>query len=528
MELSIHSFRWGLSLGSMGRTEMRGFDLDPKLRDLLRLAMAGAAMDIVMILFVCIYLVSFNSGHPFVARSSVFVMLLLVATIFRRGYLILQSAGPSILWIVILFAGGFGLIGLYLPAFGANGVFGAEDVFSYINSGWEQSHYHLNPYTQLMRSVHGWQNDPMLIPLWVNYPLDYGFLFGWITNWICQLGGGNLRLTLLLFKVANLVAWSATGALLLKLARRLKIERPDLALYLYLWNPFFTFQVIASGHNDILTVALVILAFYCIVVEFWLPVAPILTSAIMVKLIPVVIAPFALVYMVRRGGIKATLASLGASLVLLFVLAAPYVTHHFWPYLVRSLQLALYPPEYSLTEFSSGAIVRILSHIPGLHAARSTICLALGALVFAGGVLVVLIQLGRFAQEREPSPGRLVAIWVFVEFVLICVMSSVYHPWFIANVLPLALLVDRGHWLRRLCVVLSLTGLTWYALTEFVPLAFATMLGLPTLVTLCTDWRTVRSNLLGTWERPGKYHVPAENLVWTDAALESRANKNTL
>jgi hypothetical protein len=413
---------------------------------------------------------------------------------------------------VILFAGGFGLIGLYLPAFGANGVYGAEDIFSYINSGWEQSHYHLNPYTQLMRSVHGWQNDLMLTPLWVNYPLIYGFLFGWITNWICQLGGGNLQLTLLLFKAANLVAWSGTGALLFTLARRLKIERPDLALYLYLWNPFFAFQVIANGHNDILAVALVMLAFYWIVVELWFPVLPILTSAIMVKLIPVVIAPFVIVYMVHKGGIKVTVASLGASLVLLFVLAAPYVTHHSGPYLAQDLWLALYPPLYSLTEFSSGAMMRILRHIPGLHPARSTIYPAVGSLVFAGGVLAILFQLARFAQERELSPRRLIAISAFVELVLICVISSVYHPWFMANVLPLALLVDGGHWVRRLCVVLSLTGLTWYALAEFVPLAFAMMLGLPMLVIFFTDWRAIRSNLMGRWDTPGKYHVPAEDL----------------
>src|ERR1700730_9385385 len=120
-EFKFNSFLRRLSLGRMGHTETQGFD--PKLGELLRLAIAGAAMALVMLVFVHIYSICFGSGHPLVARASVFVMLLLVATIFRRGYLILQSAGPGTLWIVILFAGGFGLIGLYLPAFGANGVF---------------------------------------------------------------------------------------------------------------------------------------------------------------------------------------------------------------------------------------------------------------------------------------------------------------------------------------------------------------------------------------------------------------------
>src|SRR5262249_28552280 len=145
--------------------------------------------------------------------------------------------------------------------------FDSLDLYGYVNKGWLQHHYGLNPYVQTVDSLPLWHSDPMFTNVWIHNPCPYGFLFARIARLACLIGDGNLLRTLLIFKLFNLGAGMLTAIFLYLTAKKLAVRRPDLALYLYLWNPLLLLQEIANGHNDILMAASMIVAVYLAVAD---------------------------------------------------------------------------------------------------------------------------------------------------------------------------------------------------------------------------------------------------------------------
>src|SRR5439155_1709181 len=111
------------------------------------------------------------------------------------------------------------------------------DLCCYINIGWEQAHYGLNPYTCPLAEVPGWEHDPMFRPYWQFTPSAYGVLFTAIARLVCRAGHGDWWLTLQLFRAVNVVAFGLTGWVVWSCCRRLGRPHPERALYLLLWNP---------------------------------------------------------------------------------------------------------------------------------------------------------------------------------------------------------------------------------------------------------------------------------------------------
>jgi hypothetical protein len=54
---------------------------------------------------------------------------------------------------------------------------------------------------------------------------------------------------------------------------------------------------------------------------------------------------------------------------------------------------------------------------------------------------------------------------LLILFALICMASSKFNAWYLAMILPLALLLEDDHWLRRLVVLI--TGTELLSLTFF-------------------------------------------------------------
>ncbi|MBY0403901.1 MAG: hypothetical protein K2X66_08375, partial [Cyanobacteria bacterium] len=83
-----------------------------------------------------------------------------------------------------------GILALAVPPFHSH------DVFDYINRGWLQVHYHLNPYIHPVDHILNWSKDPMITDTWVSNPSPYGFFFMELMQGVAWLGMGNLSLTL--------------------------------------------------------------------------------------------------------------------------------------------------------------------------------------------------------------------------------------------------------------------------------------------------------------------------------------------
>ncbi|HBI42115.1 MAG TPA: hypothetical protein DDY78_04550, partial [Planctomycetales bacterium] len=122
--------------------------------------------------------------------------------------------------VVVGFAVSFGLMALCIPPFNS------IDVYCYINSGWQQVRYGLNPYTYTIDDVANWQNDPMFRPYWTHAYAAYGFLFERLAAALCRLGRGDHAWTLFLFKATGLVVFALAGWVGALAARQLRLPAP--------------------------------------------------------------------------------------------------------------------------------------------------------------------------------------------------------------------------------------------------------------------------------------------------------------
>src|SRR5262245_39603810 len=56
---------------------------------------------------------------------------------------------------------GIGILGFVCPPFDST------DVFFYVATGWQQTHYGSNPYSSVLRNIEGAHDDPMLQNVWM-------------------------------------------------------------------------------------------------------------------------------------------------------------------------------------------------------------------------------------------------------------------------------------------------------------------------------------------------------------------------
>ena len=340
--------------------------------------------------------------------------------------------------------------------------FHSTDVFGYINRGWQQVHYGQNPYQNNLNDVPNWQQDPMLREHWIYNPNPQGFLFTLLTRFITRLGNGNWWLTLALFKLTNVLAYAATAWILWSTARRLPYLNSAKVLYLFLWNPLILIHHIANGHNDVLTGFLVVLATYLAITKRYFWIVPVLVSATLLKFAPVLLIPPALIFVVKNKGWKVAALSCLLGFALFGLISFPYLRD--WSH----LRLANISENATLIDNSLHSLLihifenvaRVFSRMSEFHSIADTAI----KFVLRGGLIVfVLYQWLKIPQNFTTK--------VFIEksslilFVLICVASSKFNAWYLGMILPLSLLMEDEHWLRRLLVLITaaeLLSLTFF------------------------------------------------------------------
>lgn len=133
---------------------------------------------------------------------------------------------------------------------------GSYDIFSYIYQSRVLSEHHANP---LIMPYSNFSNDAFYYFInnkWSNLPTPYGPLFIFLGYIITTVGGNNLILTLFLFKIFFAIINVLSCILIYKIFNSIK------AVFLYGWNPLILYEIIINGHNDILTIFLILLCFY--------------------------------------------------------------------------------------------------------------------------------------------------------------------------------------------------------------------------------------------------------------------------
>jgi alpha-1,6-mannosyltransferase len=419
-----------------------------------------------------------TAGHP-IARSGIGLLTLLaLAALFYRvpalatnrvacqlfgfllaggmlanylsGYRALRarpdSSGPC--RAIVGFAVGFGLLALLIvPVYDI-------DLCSYVNIGWQQVGYGVNPYVRSLNETPNWRTDPMFRPYWEYTPSPYGFLFSWLARVLCRAGGGDYTLTIFLFRAVGAVVFALTGWVVWRGCPVLRRPRPELALYLLLWNPLLLTNFIVQGHNDLLMALFTAVGLCGAAAGGWLIVVPALVAAVMVKYIAAPLIPLAVLYLARRHGWRKAAASSAAGALVGLACSLPYVG-----------DLWQFQPGRTLTTLSE-----VHNSLPAMLYFPFEVCAQLFPAIAPHGpwVMTVIKLVGwlgflAFAAVlgwRRLTGGRydaaeLVRDAVLVQFVVVCLVSAKFYAWYLGMFFPLALWLPRGDWLRRSTVAVS-------------------------------------------------------------------------
>lgn len=429
-----------------------------------------------------------RSGREIVTWLCVLPLLFL----FWKGHQLLEASGGDpaagggsrAARTVVLFASVFCLFAfLTFP-------FHSTDVFGYINRGWQQTHYGLNPYVYRLADTPGWQQDPMMREHWLYNPNPYGFVFSLLARLICRIGGGNFWLTLALFKLVNVAAYALSAWLVWKTTARFGRTVQLRSLYLILWNPLVLMHHVANGHNDILIGCLVALAIYLVATGalFWL--VPLLVAATLLKYAPALLIPPALVIVIRRKGWKTAALSCLLGALLVVIVSAPYLKD--W----QQIKLADITDNATLMDNSLHSFLthlfenfaRLAPRLAPLHAAVDWL---VKATLRAGLVVFVIYQWIKIPREFDAEAFARKS--VLILYALVCVASSKFNAWYMAMLLPPALMLREDDWPRRLVVLTTaaeLLSLTFFKQAYIVN--YFVMLLLPALYVFRQERKKLR------------------------------------
>jgi hypothetical protein len=391
--------------------------------------------------------------------------------------------------LVLAFAAIFVVAALLVP------VTHFSDLPSYVNRGWEQYRYALNPYVHPVADVPGWQRDPMIVPKWLSNPCPYGFIYALLCRAVAAAGHGSQILTIYLFKLLNLIAYAAVAWLIVATRRRLRIPDDHAVLYLFLWNPLIVMEVVAHAHNDILMALCTLLAIFAASCEAWTLVLPLLTTGALIKYSSAVMIPFAVIEMNRRGKCAAIVRGGTISIALFFLSGAPYLGA------IKNFQARAGLTNLLITANSLESMLLYLYEIAikPVPAWRWTIPIAhdvLLALIWTAGLMVLSFQLLMFRRRSDGGTMEFIVNALFAQFVVVCVLSSKFYSWYVPGFFPLALVLHRDHWLRKLIVLISLTEMFGFTPLEQAHIInYLVMVLGPILWIACQDSRVTQTGI---------------------------------
>ena len=172
----------------------------PESRVLGRIGLSSLVLYIVLAIF---FWTTWSFKVRWIDEIVIIAAMASLAGLYFYGLKFARRAAAS---TIVVFAILVGLAGFVTPPFDST------DVFFYMATGWQQSHYGGNPYSGVLRNVSGAAEDPMIQNEWImrnrnpwlDIPLPYGFLFALVSRAIAWLGRGSFWGTLALFSSLNL------------------------------------------------------------------------------------------------------------------------------------------------------------------------------------------------------------------------------------------------------------------------------------------------------------------------------------
>jgi hypothetical protein len=281
--------------------------------------------------------------------------------------------------------------------------------------------------------------DPFLQATHASAPYEttYGPLWISTTAVITGITGDRIALTTLVFRLVNLAALLVLCVLLFEFLKKRTAHGHLLALVA--WNPLVLFEAVQNGHHDILVATCVVGALLAIVKRVgWLALL-LLTVGGLLKYIPFLLVPLAIITLIRMGETKRRsmrdlILGGGAACACAIIAFAPY-----WVGWETFRQLFALGQYWGVPFFHPLAWLARLGELVGFTTVLARqLAAQFGVAVF----LLSTIALMWLAWQRRIA---VVSAWA-LQLTIFFLFGIVYfQPWYLLLVLPIApLLHDRG------------------------------------------------------------------------------------
>ncbi len=283
---------------------------------------------------------------------------------------------------------------------------------------------------------------------WKDLTMPYGPLWVLISGTVARLSDHGLLATVLAFKALNVAMFLLVTALLARLLVQISPRTALAGLVLWAWNPLVLVEVASSAHNDIVMVALIVLACSFAASRRVTLALLALALAIAVKYVAILLAPFFALYFLRRHDTwRAGLRSLvPGTIAAAYVLVALYVPFWVGPRTLGPLGEAQH--YYG----SIAAAARYFLHY-GNPALRDT-ALRVGALA---------LYVCCYGWMLRRAGRTLVELFISAHSaLLVCLLLwPFFMPWYTVWLVPLAALTGKRR-LARQTIVLTGAALATY------------------------------------------------------------------
>ena len=282
---------------------------------------------------------------------------------------------------------------------------------------------------------------------WPQSGSPYGPFWQILTGPSTLLAGDHWAWGVLGMKLIAAIAYLASAWLIYLTVRRLWPRRALFAVVLFAWNPFVAFRAVGNGHNDIVTVAFVLLAIYCVVSERWYWVFPALAAATMIKYVPIMLAPLfviSIVQLARERQNRRILIESGAGLIAATIISLALFAV-FWDGSATfdSLRLATQP----ITSTPLVLATWLTGRVGSGH--EMAIANLIVRLAFAGIYSAVLFS-------SRPRPERLISGCILIFFAYLVIATPWFRPWYFLWFVPLTVL-QPSRWYVALGIIASFT-----------------------------------------------------------------------
>ncbi|MFA5076010.1 MAG: hypothetical protein WC480_01170 [Patescibacteria group bacterium] len=390
-----------------------------------------------------------NSSWAVAVFAGLVVVLLIVYYWSSRVFLEYPK-----LKLILFFSAVFSVILLFIQPFCS------ADLFHYILYPKIVLVYHHNPYITPLIDYSG---DILFrlgspIKMWLNSPLVYGPVWLLLSIVFTFWSLSSVGLALFSFKLMATIFFFGCLLLVYKILDHIGSRNKNLAVALFAWSPLILIESVNNGHNDIVMLFFLLLAFFCLVKEKYFWVLPIIILSILIKYVPIILAPFIFLYLWRRcqrDQKRILIWSVFFSLSLFVLFYLPF--WHGWSTLHGAIFMSV---EYNLKGLS------ILGYIiqPFYEWLKMDLFFSgLGPLGFISLICRLVFAYFYFYLLFKVRPNNindLLKLCCWVVGLVFLTITFYLQPWYF--VVPLGLMVLVDSWPKRWFILINLFAFLIY------------------------------------------------------------------